>query len=230
VSHGLRTPLAAIIGSASILAETPLIKSEARLASLTSNIVVEAERLNSDIQKLLDAAVVSGAAVTPHFAWSEPADIVNAALDRERHNMESHRLCLKYADDLPLVQVDPVLIVQALALIIDNAGRYSTPSSPIEIAVSAAEGEVAISVLDKGIGLAVSERALVFQKFYRGQQVRDTTRGSGLGLWIANAFVAACRGRVSLEPRPCSVGTKVTMYLPAASASEMREIGGRSEQ
>jgi K+-sensing histidine kinase KdpD len=60
--------------------------------------------------------------------------------------------------------------------------------------------------------------------------VRDTTRGSGLGLWIANAFVTACRGRISLAPRLDTAGTNVTMYLPAASPVQMCEIGGASEQ
>jgi two-component system sensor histidine kinase KdpD len=230
VSHGLRTPLAAIIGSASVLAETPLIKLDPRLASLTNNVVVEAERLNGDIQKLLDAATVSGAGITPRVTWSEPADIVNAALDREKHDLESHQLSVHYSDDLPLVHVDPVLILQALALVIDNAARYSKAGSRIRVEVIAARSEVAISVLDEGIGLDPSERALVFQKFYRGEQVRDTTRGSGLGLWIANAFVTACRGRISLAAREDATGTNVTMYLPAASPVQMREIGGASEQ
>jgi two-component system sensor histidine kinase KdpD len=230
VSHGLRTPLAAIIGSASILAETALIKTDPRLASLANNVVAEAERLNGDIQKLLDAATVSGAGITPRVTWSEPADIVNAALDREKHDLGGHQLSVHYADEVPLVHVDPVLILQALALVIDNAARYSASGSSIRVEVIAAKGEVAISVLDEGIGLDPSERALVFQKFYRGEQVRDTTRGSGLGLWIANAFVTACRGRISLAPRPDMPGTNVTMYLPAASPVQMREIGGASEQ
>lgn len=229
VSHGLRTPLAAIIGSASILAETPLIKSDARLASLASNVVGEAERLNGDIQKLLDAATVSGAGITPRVTWSEPADIVNAALEREKLELEGHRLSVHYTDDLPLVHVDPVLILQALALVIDNAARYSSAGSFIRVEVAAVKNEVAICVLDEGIGLDASEQVLVFQKFYRGEQVRDTTRGSGLGLWIANAFVNACRGRIALAPREDSAGTSVTMYLPAASPVEMREIGGASE-
>ena len=230
VSHGLRTPLAAIIGSASILAETPLIKSDARLASLASNVVGEAERLNGDIQKLLDAATVSGAGITPRVAWSEPADIVNAALEREKLELAGHRLSVHYTDDLPLVHVDPVLILQALALVIDNAARYSSAGSPIRVEVASVRNEVAISVLDEGIGLDASERSLVFQKFYRGEQVRDTTRGSGLGLWIANAFVNACRGRISLTPRGATAGTNVTMYLPAASPVQMHEIGGAGEQ
>lgn len=230
VSHGLRTPLAAIIGSASILAETSIIQSDARLASLTSNVLSEAERLNGDIQKLLDAATVSGAGITPRFAWSEPADIVNAAIEREKNDIGSHRLSVQYGDDLPLVQVDPVLILQALALVIDNAARYSSSGSHIAVEVAAAKSEVLISVLDEGIGLDVAERALVFQKFYRGEQVRETTRGSGLGLWIANAFVTACRGRISLAPRQECAGTIVTIYLPAASPAQMHEIGGASEQ
>ena len=84
VTHGLRTPLASIIGSASILVETPAVAQDKRSASLAGIVRDEAERLNHDIQRLVDASRISSAGVRPHLAWADPADIVNAALASQR--------------------------------------------------------------------------------------------------------------------------------------------------
>ena len=73
-------------------------------------------------------------------------------------------------------------------------------------------------MVDEGMGLNEDERALVFEKFYRGQRVRAATRGSGLGLWIANAFVVACRGRLGIAAREGGCGTRLTMILPTCCA------------
>ncbi len=229
VSHGLRTPLASILGSASILADAPAIKGEPRLGALAGIIVAEADRLNGDIQKLLDAATVSSAGVKPHLTWLDPADLVNAAIEHERRDLSEHRVSVNLPPGLPLVEADPLLIVQALSLVLDNAARYSPSGSAIGITVVSRNQEVVISVTDEGIGLGDEERALVFEKFYRGRGVRDTTRGSGLGLWIANAFVTACRGRLGITVRQDHAGTSLTMVLPAASAERMRTLGGNDE-
>lgn len=79
VSHGLRTPLASIMGSASILVAAPALAREPRLASLAGIVRDEAERLNGEIQRLLEASRISSAGVRPHLAWADVADIVNAA-------------------------------------------------------------------------------------------------------------------------------------------------------
>src|SRR5207249_8007148 len=78
VSHELRTPLASIIGSTSVLSQAQVIAQDERLAGLTSVVRDEAERLNSDIQNLLDASRISGTGVRAQLAWSDPADLINA--------------------------------------------------------------------------------------------------------------------------------------------------------
>ena len=85
VSHELRTPLASILGAATTLAGSQIVRSDARLSSLATVVREEAERLNHDIQNLLDATRISSDGVRPNFEWSEVADIVNAAIERRRH-------------------------------------------------------------------------------------------------------------------------------------------------
>ena len=82
VSHELRSPLSAILGSASVLIKAPEILKDARLGPLVSGLHEEAERLNGLIQDLLDASRISSEGIRPHAEWVDPGDIVNAAIER----------------------------------------------------------------------------------------------------------------------------------------------------
>ena len=156
----------------------------------------ETERLNNDIRILLDASRISSAGVQAHLAWVEPPDIVNAALERMRRGLEAHRIDARLAEDLPLVRVDAVLVEQALSQIIDNAAKYSPPGTTIAIAARAVDATVEIAVSDQGPGLTAEEHPRVFERFYRGPRHRTAVKGSGLGLWIAHAFIVASGGQL----------------------------------
>jgi two-component system, OmpR family, sensor histidine kinase KdpD len=229
VSHGLRTPLAAILGSASILAASRVIADDSRLAALAGIVVNEAERLNGDIQKMLDAASLSAAGVKPEIGWIEPSDLVNAAVDARRRELVRHHLTVDLAEDLPFVAADPVLAREAVGLVLDNAARYSEAGTTVRVTAWRDGERVTIAIEDEGVGIDEAERPQIFDKFYRGRGVRDTTRGSGLGLWIAHAFVEACKGHIAITGRRDRPGTRVTISLPAATEEQMGMPGGNDE-
>jgi two-component system sensor histidine kinase KdpD len=215
VSHELRTPLASIIGSASVLSQAPAVVLDERLAGLAAVVRDEAERLNSDIQNLLDASRISSAGVRAQLAWSDPADLIDAAVERHRRRLLERPISIQLEDDLPLVHVDAVLIVQALRQIIDNAAKYSPAGSRITIGARGVGGRVAIRVEDRGMGLTAEEKARLFQRFHRNPRHRATAAGSGLGLWIARAFVVVSGGTLSIDSLGPGEGATVTMELPA---------------
>jgi two-component system sensor histidine kinase KdpD len=217
VSHELRTPLSAIVGAASVLSQTSLIVQDQRLAELVSVIREEAERLNGDIQNLLDASRVSSNGVRAQCTWSDPADLVNAAV--ERHRRSEHTIEVMLRDDLPLVRVDPILVEQALRQIIDNAAKYSPPGSTIAVAVTEEYDGVAIRVADEGAGLTDEDKSRLFERFYRSSRHKGTVPGSGLGLSIARAFIGASDGRLNVESAGPGQGTTVSVWLPAPSPS-----------
>jgi two-component system sensor histidine kinase KdpD len=220
VSHELGTPLASILGSASVLAQAPSVANEPRLASLVDIIRGESERLNNDIQNLLDASRISGAGVRAHLAWAEPPDIVNAALARLRQRLSEHHVELRLAEDLPLVRIDPVLVEQALSQIIDNAAKYSPPGTTIAIVARAGAGAVEIAVSDQGAGLTGEEKVHLFGRFYRGPRHQFAIKGSGLGLWIASAFVVASGGHLEAGSGGEGRGTTITVSLPVPPLGE----------
>src|SRR5215467_13356335 len=121
VSHELRTPLAAILGAATVLRGSPAVAQDDRLRSLAGVVRDEAERLNNDIQNLLDATRISRHQIKPQLEWIEPADIVNSAMERRRRRLADHKVVLDMDSNLPFIYVDPVLVQQAFVQIVDNA-------------------------------------------------------------------------------------------------------------
>jgi two-component system sensor histidine kinase KdpD len=223
VSHELRTPLASILGAATILHNAPALAEDARLLALTSVVRDEAERLNIDIQNLLDATTISRQQVRPKLQWVEPVDIVNAAFEHRRRRLSGYPVTFDLNSNLPIVHVDPAQVEQALVQIIDNAAKYSPAGSPIRVAAHPNGQTVMLSVHDSGSGLTAEERRQVGGRFFRGPRHKVTTSGSGLGLWIANAFVTANGGKVEVESDGADRGTTVTIHLPMSPETEPLE-------
>ncbi len=217
VSHELRTPLASILGAATVLSKSAAVAKDERLTSLAGVVRDEAERLNNDIQNLLDATRISREQIRPRQEWIEPQDIVNAALERRRRRLSGHQVSLDMDSNLPFIYVDPVLVEQAFGQIVDNAAKYSPPGSPITVAAKRNGRDIVLSVHDQGVGLTAQESAQLGERFFRGARHATTTSGSGLGLWIAKAFVSANGGKIEAASPGADQGTTVSIHLPFAT-------------
>jgi two-component system sensor histidine kinase KdpD len=223
VSHELRTPLASILGAATVLSQSPAVANDERLNSLASVVRDEAERLNNDIQNLLDATRISREQIKPRMEWIEPSDIVNSALERRRRRLLGHTVSLDVDSNLPFIYVDPVLIEQAFAQLVDNAAKYSPAGSNITVAAKRNGHGLVLSVSDTGVGLTEDESAQLGDRFFRGARHASTTSGSGLGLWIAKAFVSANGGRIEADSPGVNLGTMIAIKLPVAPNAPQQE-------
>jgi two-component system, OmpR family, sensor histidine kinase KdpD len=214
VSHELRTPLASILGASTVLSTAPEITANARLESLAFVIHHESERLNVEIQNILDASRISSDGLQVKLEWSEPADFVNAALERCRNRLAKHKVEVNMPDELVLLHVDSVLMERALGQILDNAAKYSPEGSMIALQGRREAESFVLTVADQGAGLDPTDRALLGQKFFRGKRSAQSTSGLGLGFWIANAFVAANQGTVEATSKGVNNGMVVDIRLP----------------
>ena len=214
VSHELRTPLASILGATTVLTSAPAVTADPKLEALARVVREETERLNTVIQNLLDATRISADALRPRFEWAEVADIVNAALQRHRARLTGHEVKLELAGELPLAYVDQNLIEQALGHVIENAMKYSPPGSPIRIRGAVESGMIAVTVADSGAGLTADELGRLGERFFRGDRASATTTGSGLGLWIAKAFLHANGGSLDANSDGADRGSTLILRLP----------------
>jgi two-component system sensor histidine kinase KdpD len=214
VSHELRTPLSSILGASTVLSLATEVTSNARLKKLAALIHQECERLNIEIENILDASRISGDGLRANFEWAEPADFINAALQRCRHRLGSRTVDVALPDELILLRIDSVLMERALGQILDNAAKYSPQETQIRVRGRVEAKQFVISVTDQGAGLDADDHTLLGQKFFRGNRHREITSGLGLGYWIANAFVAANHGTIEAASEGVNKGMTVTVRLP----------------
>jgi two-component system sensor histidine kinase KdpD len=213
VSHELRSPLTSIIGSASVLGHELSIQRNDRIASLIQAIHDEAKRLDTDIEKLLEATRLSDETVRPRMDWHDAMDIINEAIKRKKQRLAGHRIEVDVPQNLPIVKVDSTLLEQALGELLENAAKYSLEGSTIKLSARTEHRRLIIRVCDAGIGLTQGEMVRVGNRSFRGNR-RHLLPGSGLGLWIANAFVAAIGGTITAESEGADLGTTISISLP----------------
>jgi K+-sensing histidine kinase KdpD len=218
VSHELRTPLASILGSCSVLHHMPAILNDHRSRELVEAINEQAGQLDNQIRNLLDATRISAKGVRPQLMWTDPTDIVGAAIKLKKRKLASHRIAVDVAREIPLVHVDTVLVEQALGQLLENAAKYSPPGSEIKISSSCEEDCVILSVEDHGSGLTADEKGQLGRRPFRGRGHAVGASGSGLGLWIASTFIAANGGSLHAESRGPNLGTTMSLRLPTVSA------------
>jgi signal transduction histidine kinase len=112
------------------------------------------------------------------------------------------------------VQVDSEALTRVLSNSVENAVRYSTTGTSIQIRGAAARQSVSITVQDDGPGLSQEDAGRVFERFYRGSTSRNRpSGGSGLGLAIVHDLIRHSQARVSLDTEP-DRGTTVAITLP----------------
>jgi two-component system, OmpR family, sensor histidine kinase KdpD len=213
VSHDLRTPLASIKTAVSSLREPgPALRPEDR-AELLELIELQADRLSRLVTNLLDMTRIEAGALEPRPAAMAVDELVDEALAALGGLLPRDRVELQRAPDLPLLHVDHVLISQALANVLENAGRLSPPDSVIRIGARPAPRSdgtrVEIAVRDEGPGIAAADREHVFEMFSQN----GGGGRAGLGLTIAKAFVEAQGGRIWIDP-DVSSGARIVFTVP----------------
>lgn len=121
-------------------------------------------------------------------------------------------------DLLPMLEIDPDRMAQALGNLLSNAIKY-TPEGTVSVEASVQDGRVAIVVGDTGIGIAPAEHQRIFEPFYRSRRDKRFPQGMGLGLSIARDLVLAHGGRLDVESTP-EQGSRFIICLPFDSPEQ----------
>jgi two-component system sensor histidine kinase KdpD len=214
ISHELRTPIATIAGAASLL-DGRTDNDVAVRAELTQDIQSAANRLNRLVENLLDMSRLDAGRLKLKLDWCDIGEVVGVAVQRIRHDLADHPVAIDVAPDLPLVQLDFVLMEQVLVNLLDNAAHYTPPGTPIGVEARLGRGKLCVAVTDEGPGLPPGDLERVFDKFYR---VPGTTSGgTGLGLSICRGLVEAHGGTLTAENAEAG-GARFVILLPIGAA------------
>ncbi|HYN09816.1 MAG TPA: ATP-binding protein [Vicinamibacterales bacterium] len=210
LSHDLRTPLTALRVAADNLTTSPMPERERQAQADLMR--TEIARLTRLFENIAEMARIEAKAVSAELQWVHPGEIVESALQQLGDTIDRRRVAVTFGQEGSLVRVDPRLTSTALARIVENAADYSPAGSPIAIDVSAATGELRISIRDRGAGITPEDRERLFERFYRGA-AGGQRFGTGMGLAITRGLLAAEHGRVWAENHPDG-GAVFTLAIP----------------
>jgi len=210
VSHDLRTPLAAIMGAASLLKDADKVELQTA-HELARSIYDEADRLNRFLKNLLDMTRLESGSIKLNKQWNSIEESVGAALNRLKPQLAPFKVVTRIPEDLPLVLMDELLIEQVLMNLLDNAAKYGTANSEIEVTATPQDASLVISVANQGVGFEEGEEKKIFDKFYRARS-GGTVSGTGLGLTICRGIVQVHGGIIWAER--LEHGAKFCFSLP----------------
>lgn len=197
ITHDFRTPLTSMKAAVTGLLTSGNSNSPQSRELLTI-INEECDRLNHLVEEAGEMAKLEAGEVTLDLAPTPIEEIIDAALAHCKSALGGHHVIIRVAEGLPPVRADLERAKEALIQLIDNANLYSPKDKPITITAELSGDTVTTSVADRGPGIDDFEQTMIFDKFYRGKDQRYLVRGTGMGLPIAKAIIAAQQGSISV--------------------------------
>lgn len=216
ISHDLRTPLAAVLASATSLQEFGDQFDAKTRHDLTTTIQEEAERLNAFVTNLLNMTRLESGALDAESAAFDLAEVVDRTRRRFDRLRGNRKIVCALGEGADVAMGDPVLFEVALANVLENAVRYSPDGGTISLVSFPRDGQVVVQVADEGPGVPKVELGKLFDKFYRGSAAKRTP-GTGLGLSIVRGVMQGMGGQASAAARAdAPSGLVMSLMLPAA--------------
>jgi two-component system sensor histidine kinase KdpD len=196
ISHEMRTPLTAILGSAWALSDENMARDLSYVKTAAQNLRDAGERLNRVIENLLDMSRLNSGALSLKLEWHDLHDLIGVTLNKLSRVLTKHYVGTELPEHLPLIEMDFRLMEHALSNIILNAATYTPENSEINITVIKEENSIKIVISDNGPGLPESALPKIFDKFFRVPG--SPAGGTGLGLSIVKNIVELHGGTISV--------------------------------
>jgi signal transduction histidine kinase len=216
VSHELRSPMAAVIGSARTLQQRWRELSPEQRDAFLALIGDETSRLALLVGDVLDTSRIEAGTFSYSFADVDIAPVLRDAVGTARLGQDEVPLELHLAEPLPTLRADPERLRQIVGNLLDNAIKYSPHGVTVEVRAWAENGSVRVAVRDQGPGVPLEHRKLIFEKFGRATGGAPKP-GTGLGLFIARSIAEAHGGSVAVEA-PAGGGALFLLTLPVATS------------
>jgi two-component system sensor histidine kinase KdpD len=215
LAHEFKTPLTSVKVATTTLLSRPHNATEREFLAIIDE---EADRMTSLVSDAIELARIGSGPVTLHREASAAGEIIYSVLSQLRALLEGRNLRLEIADNLPPLWIDKKLTELALRQLLNNALKYSPPGSPIQISAALYnEGKsVLVKVANDGPGIPKAEQPFLFEKFYRGREVRTRIAGTGMGLNISREIIGAHGGQIWIESEN-DKGVQFCFTLPAAT-------------
>ena len=222
ISHDYRTPLANLMGAASVIHDQAARLSSDKVAALAQTVIDEAQQLNRMTTNTLQLARLDVAPLQIKKDWESLQEILGSVLVKTRQRHPQREMTVIVPEGLPLIHCDAILLVQLFDNLIENAIKYSPEDTPIDIQVQTKPNALEVRVMDQGAGIADAWKDKVFQVFERVHadtaqaDATDATqlrRGMGVGLAVCKAICKVHDAKIWVEDREPH-GAAMCLQLP----------------
>jgi two-component system sensor histidine kinase KdpD len=221
LSHDLRTPLTSLVGLADTLArqQPPL---EAAAVETAAVIRDQAYSMHHMLTNLLEMARLQSGNVSLNREWQPFVDIVGSSTRLLGDLLASRKLVIDVPPDLPLISFDSVLMERVVCNLLENATKYSPEGARIEVAARPKGVMLEVRICNDGPGFPADRIEQVFDLFVRGER-EPSVAGTGMGLAICKAIIAAHGGNIMAENHPGGACVRFTLPLgtPPGMADEV---------
>ncbi|MGH3147186.1 MAG: ATP-binding protein, partial [Rubrobacter sp.] len=192
-SHELKTPLTALSGYLEMLEDE---EDERVRAEFLNDMRSQTVRLQNLARTLLDLSRLDANAVTFRTEEVDLEELLYGV--RRDFGYTGRTLNIHTEEDVPLVETDSIQLHRTLAILVDNALKYSEEGLPVDLALSREDGHAVISVADSGCGIPEAEIPHIFDRFYRAQG-SSRADGTGLGLALAHEITDHLGGEIRVQ-------------------------------
>ncbi len=215
VSHEFKTPLTSIKALVERLQEGK-VKDPGKMDHYFSVISQDAEKLTRLVKNILDFSKIEEGKREYEFVETDVAHLVSQQIATfQKEEIQKETKIMTHIDtDIPLLSLDKDALSQALNNLLDNALKFSPAGKEISVRVRKEPENVLIEIKDKGIGIPQEEMDKIFDKFYQGRSaLKQSVKGTGLGLTLVKHTVEAHRGRISVKSK-VGQGSTFSLIFP----------------
>lgn len=229
ISHDYRTPLANLMGAASVIHEQTERLTTEKISQLAQTVLEEAHHLNRMTTNTLQLARLDASPLHVQKDWESLQEILGSVLSKTRKRYPSRRILVDVPGNLPLIRCDAILLIQLFDNLIENAAKYSPEQSAIEIELISTQTEIVVRVMDKGPGIPNAWKEKVFHAFERihaetaqadASEVNQLRRGMGVGLAVCMAIAKVHDARLWVEDL-LPQGTAMCLSLPVTQQPDV---------
>lgn len=218
-SHEFRTPLSAVLSSASLLSKYTKTEEQDKRDRHITRIKESVKHLNDILEDFLSLGRLDEGRVAADPSEFNMREMIDETLADLKLLLKPGQTFKTTFTANEILCADKKLLKNILINLLSNAIKFSGENSPIELEASMQNGQAVITITDHGIGISPEDQQHLFSSFFRGTNATNI-QGTGLGLHIVKRYIDLMNGTVHLQSEP-GKGTSVTITFPCSQTNHI---------
>ncbi|WP_420148608.1 PAS domain-containing sensor histidine kinase [Spirosoma sp.] len=211
-SHEFRTPLSAILSSASLIEKYPAGDQQDKRLRHIHRIKSSVNHLNNILEEFLSVGRLEEGRVAATWSWVNVPELIEEVITDLQDMLKAGQSIKTQIDCLEPVLSDPSLLRKILVNLLSNAIKYSGENQTVNVTAQRQESDFQLTIRDEGIGISTDDQKHLFERFFRAKNAINLA-GTGLGLHIVAKYLELLGGTIELTSQ-LGKGTTVTLTFP----------------